>query len=71
MNQPPVQVLLLSPREAAKALSVCEKTLYTLTRRGEIPAVRFGRSVRYSLEDLRTWIQSRSEKRPESSRNGT
>jgi excisionase family DNA binding protein len=54
--------LLLSPREAAKALCICEKSLWTLTKRGEIPAVRIGRSVRYSLDDLKKWIQGRSQK---------
>ena len=49
--------LLLSAREAAKALFVCEKTLWTLTKKGEIPVVRIGRAVRYSVDDLREWIQ--------------
>lgn len=51
--------LLLTSRETAKALSTSEKTLYTLTKQGDIPAVRFGRSVRYDLEDLRQWIKRR------------
>jgi excisionase family DNA binding protein len=54
--------LLLSPRQAARALSVCEKTVYNLTKRGELPVVRVGRAVRYSLEDLRAWITKNSEK---------
>jgi excisionase family DNA binding protein len=66
MNRTPKQAiapLLISGREAAKLLSVCEKTLWTLTKAGEIPAVHIGRAVRYSMEDLRTWIASRSEKK--------
>jgi excisionase family DNA binding protein len=51
--------LLLTPREAAGALSVCEKTLWSLTKRGELPAVRIGRSVRYDLADLRAFIEGR------------
>ncbi len=46
--------LLLSPREAAKMLSVCEKTLWTITQKGEIPMMRIGRLVRYPLDGLRT-----------------
>jgi excisionase family DNA binding protein len=61
--------LLLSPRETAKMLSVCEKTLWTLTKAGEIPAVRIGRAVRYSMDDLHQWIESRSEKKCENSEN--
>ena len=54
--------LLLSPREAAKTLSICERTLYSLTKAGEIPVVRIGRAVRYSLDDLKQWIKRTSEK---------
>lgn len=54
--------LLLTPREAARSLGVSEKTLYNYTRCGEIPVVRIGRAVRYSLEDLKAWIQRASEK---------
>lgn len=51
--------LLLTPREAAEALSVCEKTLFNLTRRGELPAVKIGRSVRYAVDDLRAFVNGR------------
>ena len=53
--------LLLSPREAAKALSVCEKTLWTLSQKGEVPVIRIGRAVRYPVDGLREWIQKQSE----------
>jgi excisionase family DNA binding protein len=48
--------LLLRPRDAAAALAVCEKTLWTLTDRGEIPVVKIGRAVRYDPRDLSAWI---------------
>lgn len=49
--------LLLTPRLAAAALSVSERTLWAMTHpRGPIPAVRLGRSVRYSVADLERWI---------------
>lgn len=51
--------LLLTPREAAKALSVCEKTLWTLTKRGELQAVRIGRAVRYDVTGLQAFINQR------------
>lgn len=47
---------LLTAREAAKLLAVCEKTLWALTKSGEIPVVRIGRSVRYDPRDLSRWI---------------
>ena len=53
--------LLLSVREAATAMGICEKTLWTLTQAGEIPVVRIGRAVRYPVDGLREWIQKKSE----------
>ena len=53
--------LLWNSREAAKALSISERTLWGLTQSGEIPCVRIGRSVRYDPADLRAWIESRKE----------
>ena len=52
-------VLLLSPRNAAKALSVSERTLWNQTvPRGPIPSIRIGkRGVRYSLAALHAWIE--------------
>ncbi|MBD3672368.1 MAG: helix-turn-helix domain-containing protein [Planctomycetaceae bacterium] len=50
---------LLTAKEAARSLSVCEKTLWSLSQpRGPIPVVRIGRAVRYAPEDLRGWIES-------------
>lgn len=49
--------LLLRPREAASALGICEKTLWSITApRGDLACVRIGRSVRYDPLDLRAWI---------------
>lgn len=56
--EPPT--LLLTARDAAKALAISEKTLWTLTTpRGPIPAIRVGeRSLRYSVTALAKWIDS-------------
>ena len=51
--------LLLTIREAATALSICERTLWQLTKDGEIPSVRFGRNVRYNLATLEEWVSKR------------
>ena len=51
--------LLLTPREASQVLSVCEKTLWSLTvPRGTLKCCRLGRSVRYSPDSLREFIQN-------------
>ena len=49
--------LLLKTREAAKALGVCEKTLWTMTKDGKIRSVRIGeRRVRDGEDDLKRFI---------------
>jgi excisionase family DNA binding protein len=53
-----VPKLLLSAREAAESLSISPRKLWSMTNSGEIPCVRFGRSVRYDLLDLQAWIES-------------
>ena len=57
--------LLLTAREAARALAMSERTLWSLTKRetergieGEIPALRIGRSIRYDVRDLQAWIDA-------------
>jgi predicted DNA-binding transcriptional regulator AlpA len=52
--------MLLPAREASAALSVCEKTLWSITEpRGDLPSVRIGRRVLYSVDDLEQWIRER------------
>ncbi len=54
-----VEPMLLTVRQAAKVLSISERTLWGLTKAGDISAVRFGgRNVRYDPADLRAWIDS-------------
>lgn len=47
---------LITARQAAKILCISEKTLYTLTKRGDVKAVRIGRSVRYAQGELECYI---------------
>lgn len=49
--------LAVPPRDAAKMLSVSERTLWGLTQpRGPIHAVKIGRLVRYPIESLRGYL---------------
>ncbi len=48
--------LLLTAPKAAKMLAISPRTLWTLTQQGVVPCVRLGRSVRYSVDDLREVI---------------
>lgn len=54
-------VLLLKPRDAAKMLAISERTLWQLTSLGQIPRVAIGRAVRYSVADLRAWIEAKTK----------
>jgi hypothetical protein len=57
-----VPKLLLTPPEAAEALQVCENTLWSLTQpRGPIPAIRLGKSVRYSPAALQKFIDEQQQ----------
>lgn len=61
----PADGMLLSSRDAAKRLSISERTLFTLTKSGQLPCVRIGTSKRYSIETLKNWIHtSESEAAP-------
>lgn len=53
---PVTPCLALRPREAAKALGVSERTLWTWTRKGTIPHVRRGKTILYPTDSLRRWL---------------
>jgi excisionase family DNA binding protein len=61
--------LLLTPREAAKTLSLSTRTLYNLRQTGELRAVQVGRSVRFSVDDLKSWIAGATEKKCDTAKN--
>jgi excisionase family DNA binding protein len=52
---------LLTADEVAEKLSIGLSTAYLLLRRGELPSVRIGRSVRVRPEDLRRFVSARRE----------
>ena len=56
-----VAPLLLSVREAAKALGISERKLWELTKSDEIPRIRVGRRVLYDPHDLRGWIDAQKK----------
>lgn len=58
MNPTEPLKLLWTCREAAKALGISERTLWTLTDEGILPCIRVRRIVRYDPEDIKRWIKS-------------
>ena len=67
-SEPDVQRMprLLTSAQAAKYLSVSERTLWALASNGEIPRVLFGggtkKGVRYDRSDLDTWVDAHKER---------
>ena len=53
--------LSLRAREAAKAIGISERTLWSLTAANEIPHVRVGRAVLYPVDGLRDWLARKAE----------
>ncbi len=53
-----VAPLLLKSADAAKALAISKRKLWEMTTAGEIPHVKIGRHIRYSVEALHDWIKS-------------
>jgi hypothetical protein len=52
----PENQICLTPRDAAKALSLGLRTLARLRERGEGPRyIRIGKAVRYPIDDLKVW----------------
>ena len=58
----PIARLLLTPREAAAALSISPRLLWSKTKLEEIPCIRLGKAVRYSQKALQEWIDNVTDK---------
>lgn len=48
---------VLRLRDIAALLKVGEKTVYSMTQRGELPAFKVRGQWRYSRKDIETWIE--------------
>lgn len=52
----------LRPREAAKALGIGERLLWSKTNAGEIPHLRIGRAIIYPVNVLQDWLTEQAAK---------
>jgi excisionase family DNA binding protein len=52
---------LLDVREVARLLKVSVSTVERMTRRGELPSVKFGRSRRYFRRDVMAYLDQHRE----------
>lgn len=55
---PAAAPLLLTTRQVASALQLCEKSIWQLSKDGRLHPIRLGRAVRYSREDMLALIES-------------
>lgn len=55
--------LALRPRDAATALGIGERLLWSKTNAGEIPHVRIGRAIVYPVDLLREWLAEQARRK--------
>ena len=61
-SKPPESLkILLSLSEAAASLAISERKLWGMTANHEIPHIRLGRCLRFSVKDLERWIDEHKE----------
>lgn len=58
-----IEKLLLTSEEACEVLAISPRKLWSMKSAGEIPHVRVGRRVHYSIDDLRAWIEANRSQR--------
>ncbi|WP_145078891.1 helix-turn-helix domain-containing protein [Aureliella helgolandensis] len=50
---------LVTARQAAEMLGLSERTLFKLRHQGQLPFVRVGRSIRFAVASLDSWVRQR------------
>ncbi len=61
LSKTAVPRLALRPREAAAALGLSARKVWSLTVSGELPCVRCGRATLYPVSELKTWLAERAK----------
>ena len=52
---------LMDVKELAKYLGLVEQTVYRMVSRGEIPAVRLGRTIRFRKSTIDKWLNGKTK----------
>ncbi|MDI6450524.1 helix-turn-helix domain-containing protein [Anaerobaca lacustris] len=58
-----VEPILLNTRQTARLLNISERTVFALVKNGDIPFVKIGRCLRFSMSDLEAFVERASKKR--------
>jgi hypothetical protein len=56
--------LLVTSRDAARMLSISERTLWSVTKQRRLRCVRIGRAVRYAVGDLEAFVRGARTRDP-------
>jgi predicted DNA-binding transcriptional regulator AlpA len=56
--------LALRAKDAAIALGIGARLLWSMTNRNEIPHIRLGKAVLYPVDALRTWLSEGATPKP-------
>ena len=56
-----MEKITLRPYEAAKLLSISERTLATWTKKEGLPCTKAGRIVLYSIPEIASWLELRKK----------
>jgi hypothetical protein len=60
--EPATPCLSMRPKEAAKALGICERTLWEMTQKGVVPHIRLSEKIiLYSVDSLKAWLQQQTQ----------
>lgn len=59
-TEPAPPCLALRLREAARALNISERTLWSWTKAGHVPHIKRGRLTLYPIDALRRWLDEKT-----------
>ena len=75
MKRPPEQAPIVNPLltiiQTAKILGVTDRTVWALTKQGQLPSIKIGHSRRYAQEDVIAYIDRQRVLQPLSGQGTT
>ena len=60
-TQIPIEILLITPRQAAEAMQVTERTIHNWMVAGILPSLKIGGARRIELDEVRKLIKLKAE----------
>ena len=63
-NPTPIPILAMRPRQAAEAIGVSERTLWSWTQAGDVPFIKRGKATLYPVRELTAWLSAQVSPSP-------